>query len=122
MANNNDVRIGTIFRLSSLVWLMFWVIEIFLGLRFILRVVGANPTAGFTQFVYDLSYPFVRPFINVVSTVPVESVNGIGVFDWNILIAMMVYLLVAETLVKLLAMMMPIDRNEAENAVRHQSM
>jgi uncharacterized protein YggT (Ycf19 family) len=66
-------------------------LEILLGLRFLLRVLGANTKNTFAQVIYNLSAPFVAPF----STLFVSPVTGGGanIFDVNVLIAIVVYAL-----------------------------
>ena len=66
-------------------------LEILLGLRFLLRVLGANTENTFAQVIYNLSDPFVAPF----STLFVSPVTGGGanIFDVNVLIAIVVYAL-----------------------------
>jgi uncharacterized protein YggT (Ycf19 family) len=66
-------------------------LEILLGLRFLLRVLGANTDNTFAQVIYNLSDPFVAPF----STLFVSPVTGGGanIFDVNVLIAIVVYAL-----------------------------
>lgn len=78
-------------------------LEILLGLRFLLRVFGANTENTFAQAIYKLSDPFVAPF----STLFISPVTGRGanIFDVNVLIAIVVYALlcwIAVWLIRLL--------------------
>jgi hypothetical protein len=75
----------------DIVYFIFGVIEVILGLRFVLRLLGANPEAGFVQIVYAISTPFMAPFEAVFATQQVEG----AVFDWSVLLAMAVYALIA---------------------------
>jgi uncharacterized protein YggT (Ycf19 family) len=84
--------------LASIVWTIAGIINGLLLLRFLLRLLGANAGAGFTSFIYALSRPFVAPFQTVFPPTPL---NGF-VLDWNILLAMAVYALVAWFIVRLL--------------------
>ncbi|MEB3337623.1 MAG: YggT family protein [Leptolyngbyaceae bacterium] len=90
-------RLETARRNTALVWiqnsvylLVGW-LEILLGLRFLLRVFGANPDNAFAQFIYNLSAPFIAPF----STLFISPVFGGGanIFDVNVLVAMLIYAL-----------------------------
>jgi uncharacterized protein YggT (Ycf19 family) len=74
------------------------IVEILLGLRFLLRLFGANPSAGFTDFVYTITNPLMAPF-NAVFRVTVEDQ---AVFDWSVLVAMLVYALIAWGIVRLI--------------------
>jgi len=99
------------FRGSQIVWYILGVIEILLLLRFVLKFVGANASAGFTQFIYMASSPFAGSFSNVVNS----SQVGKSVFDWSILLAIIIYALVAWGIVKLFVMSQPVSDQEAHN-------
>jgi YggT family protein len=68
-------------------------IEALVGLRFILRLLGANPANGFVNWIYDWSTPFVAPFSGIFGQN--ATITGVGavttsVFDWTALIAFIV--------------------------------
>lgn len=80
---------------------LFWVIRtisylvgalvVLLGLRFVLRLAGANPDNAFAQVIYGLSEPFVAPFSTLfISPTTADATN---IFDVNILIAIVAYTL-----------------------------
>lgn len=76
-------------------------IEILVILRFLLRLLGANPASGFVQWIYDWSTPFVRPFAGIFgqnATVTGHGVVTSSVFDWTALVAFVVYGLVLAVL------------------------
>jgi hypothetical protein len=83
---------------ARVVYTILGIVEAVLGLQFLLRLIGANPAAGFTDFIYTLARPLLAPFFNVVRNTPVG--NG-GVFEWTTLIAMVVYWLLAWAIVRL---------------------
>lgn len=99
------------FRIAQFVWYILGVIEILLVLRFVFKFIGANVSAGITQFIYTVSSPFAGAFMNVVG----PSVVGKSVFDWSILLAIIIYALVAWGLVELLVMSQPVSDQEAHN-------
>lgn len=90
-------RVSTVQRRSKFIWmrntigLLVGSLEILLGIRFFLRVTGANPDNPFAQFIFGLSEPFMAPF----STLFVSPTDGgaAQIFDINLLIAMVVYAL-----------------------------
>src|SRR5690349_9875346 len=49
-------------RLVQAIYLVFGVIEALIVIRIVLRALGANPQAGFAQFIYALTAPLVAPF------------------------------------------------------------
>lgn len=75
--------------LISSIYFLVGSLEVLLGLRFLLRVSGANTRNTVSQFIAMLSAPFVAPF----STLFVSPVTGDGanIFDLNVLIALIVY-------------------------------
>jgi len=111
-------RVTPLYRATQVVWYVVGVIEALLAARFILRLIGANPAAGFTNFVYDVSQPFVQPFLNVVRTSRVETGS---VVDWNVLIAMAVYWLAAWAIVRLFFMGRPVSETEADYEIRKEN-
>jgi YggT family protein len=87
----------------SIVYFIFGFIEVVLGLRFVLRLLGANPDAGFVQLVYSIAAPFMAPFEAVFATPQVEGT----VFDWSVLLAIAVYALIAWGIASLVRAMTP---------------
>ena len=102
-------RTKPLYRGTQAVWYILGFIEAVLAFRFLLRLLAANPAAGFTDFVYSLSYPFVAPFLNVFPAMRVEG----SVFEWATILAMIVYWLLAWGIVKLLVMSKPVTTPEA---------
>lgn len=98
-----------LYRGTQLVWYVLGVVEVILAFRFLLKLLAANPYAGFTSFVYAVSYPFAAPFLAVF---PMARIEG-SVFEWTTLLAMLVYALVAWGIVKLFVMGKPVSTPEA---------
>ncbi len=98
-----------IYRGTQIVWYILSVIEVVIALRFILKLLAANPGAGFTDFIYDLSGFFVAPFLAVFQSARVEG----SVFEWSSLLAMAVYWLIAWGIIKLFFMGKTISTPEA---------
>ena len=84
-------------------YLILTIVEALLGIRFVLSLIGANKTADFVDFIYRVSNPLVRPFYGILSS---DFVYGEGKarFDYEVLIAMIVYLLIAIILVKIISL------------------
>jgi len=57
---------------TQITWYILGVIETLLALRFLLKLLAANPSAGFSNFIYTLSYPFAAPFLNVFASSRIE--------------------------------------------------
>ena len=105
-----------LYRGTQIVWYIFYAVEVLLLFRFFLRLIGANVAAGFTQFIYGLSYAFVAPFLYVVRSPEVAG----SVFEWTTLLAMLVYWVVAWGIVRLIVMGKPISQGEAHEKLEKQ--
>ncbi len=112
-------RVTPLFRLTQVIWYALWIVETILLLRLALRLLAANPAAGFTDFVYRLSAPLVSPFLNVLK---VSSVQNAGVMEWGTLFAILIYYLLARAIVGLMLMGRPIHPTEANAKLRQQEM
>ncbi len=77
---------------NSIYWLL-GMLEILLGLRFLLRLFGANPQNEFARLINNLSAPFIAPF----STLFISPTFGGSayIFDVNIAIAIIAYMLLS---------------------------
>jgi hypothetical protein len=69
----------------------------------------ANPSAGFTQFIYGTSQPFVDPFLTVFKITEVEG----KVFEWTTILAAVVYWAIAMGILKLISIITPTSTEEA---------
>lgn len=75
------------------------VAELFLGLRVLLRLFGANPQAAFVQWVYDSSGMLLDPFRGIF---PAKTLAANSVVDFSALFAMLVYGLIGVLLITLM--------------------
>jgi YggT family protein len=84
---------------NSISWLG-GALEILLGGRLVLRLLGANSQNEFAQWINNLSAPFVAPF----STLFVNPTLGskANVLDINIIIAMVIYALLTYSAISLI--------------------
>lgn len=96
----SPVRIA-VWRAQRIIYYIFGVVEAFIAIRFLLRVLAANPTSVFTQWVYNISWVFVFPFNGVVP----DTVAGASVIEWFSLIALLIYALVSIALAALIALL-----------------
>lgn len=75
-----------------------------LALRFLLALLGANPSNAFADLIYTLSYPFVAPFFGLFNY---DVHYGTAHFETYTLFAMVVYALVAYGITRLLTINRP---------------
>jgi hypothetical protein len=112
----NSSTTKPLYRGTQIVWYILSILEIFLAVRFLLKLFGANTLAGFTNFIYDATSFFVSPF-NRVFFVP--QVDG-AIFELATLLAMLVYWFVAWAIVKLLIMSKSMSTPEAAEKLKEQ--
>ena len=90
-------RRGAAHKVRQAIYLIFGIIEGLVAIRFILRLLGANPDAGFAAFVYGVTAPFLAPFVGLFGT---PQYNG-SVLELHSIVAIVVYALLAWVLAKL---------------------
>ena len=93
----NSPTTKPLYRSTQVVWYLLGLLEALLAFRFVLKLLAANPSAGFSSFIYMVSRPFAAPFLSVFRITKVEG----SVLEWTTLLAMFVYWLVAFGIVKL---------------------
>jgi uncharacterized membrane protein len=84
------------------IYLIFGILEVLLVFRFVLKLLGANPSSGFVDFVYNLSTVFVAPFTGIFNTSLVNGAVVTSVFEPATLVALIVYALLAWGIVALI--------------------
>ena len=112
----NLERSKSLYRGTQAVWYLLGLVEAILVMRFLLRLLGANTGAAFTDFVYSISSVFTAPFDAVFRNARVEG----SVFEWTTLLAILVYWLIAWGLVKLFVMGKPVSAAEADVKLQDQ--
>ena len=98
-----------LYRGTQIVYYVLGVVEALLAFRFVLKLLAANPGAGFTSFIYGVTYIFATPFLAVF---PSNYVSG-SVFEWTTLLAIAVYWLIALGIIRLFVMGKPVSTPEA---------
>jgi len=106
----NSSTTKPLYKGAQVVWYILGIIEALLAFRFVLKLLGANAAAGFTNFIYSVSYLFAAPFLAVFQTSRVVSGS---LFEWSTLLAMLVYLLIAKGIIKLFVMSKTVSTPEA---------
>lgn len=98
-----------LYRGTQIVWYILGLVEVLLAFRLVLKLLGANATAGFTSFIYGVTMPFATPFQAVFRSSRAEG----SVFEWTTILAMFVYWVVAWGIIKLLVMGKSVSTPEA---------
>lgn len=97
-------------------WYVLGIIETLLIFRFALKLLGANPEAGFSSFIYGATHIFASPFLSVFRISYVEG----SIFEWTTLLAMLVYWIIAIGITKLLVMGKTVSTPEAAVKLNEQ--
>ena len=104
-------RLG-LFQVTRIVWSILVLLEVLLGLRFVLKLIAANPDSGFAAFMYGITGPFIAPFAGLIGT----PTSGGTILEVTTLIAMAVYALVFWGVVSVIRIV--VDRPVARTVTR----
>ncbi|MDZ4243511.1 MAG: YggT family protein [Candidatus Doudnabacteria bacterium] len=116
MDSYNSPTTKPLFRGTQIVWYIAGLLEVLLAFRFVLKLLGANASAGFTSFIYGITQPLAAPFLSVFKITRVEG----SVFEWTTVLAMLVYWLIAIAIAKLLVMGKTVSTPEAASKLDDQ--
>lgn len=116
MDSFNSPSTKPLYRGTQIVWYILGILEVLLAFRFVLKLLAANPNAGFTSFIYGITYPFAAPFLNVFRITRVEG----SVLEWTTLLAMLVYWVLAIAIIKLFLMGKTVSTPEAAVKLEQQ--
>jgi uncharacterized protein YggT (Ycf19 family) len=85
-------------RASQIIYTIGGIVEALLIIRIVLEALAANPNAGFTSFMYNITNPLVSPFQGVFAT---PQSHG-SVLDVAAILAIIVYALLTWGVARLL--------------------
>jgi YggT family protein len=86
-------------RAMDVVYLIFAVIDGLLLIRLVLKLLGANTIAGFTQWIYGVTDVLLAPFRNLLPTIGNEHSQ----LEMSVVVAILVYALIGWVLARLMA-------------------
>ncbi|MBA3824357.1 MAG: YggT family protein [Ktedonobacterales bacterium] len=86
-------------RVAMAVYVLFGILEGLIAIRILLKLLGANPDAGFSAFIYNLTAPFVGVFNGVFGTPSTHS----SIFEFSSVLALAVYALIGWGVVRLIS-------------------
>lgn len=101
-----------VFQVTRLTWGFLSLLEIMLGLRFLLKLIGANGASGFGSLVYGTTGLFVAPFTGLLSFWS----SGDSILEVTTLVAMAIYALLFWGFVRVVGMVM--ERSGARTVTR----
>jgi uncharacterized protein YggT (Ycf19 family) len=98
---SNQMLVPAASRINQVIWFFFGVLNTLLVLRIVFLLLAARDS-GFTQFLYNLTNPFVAPFMGIF---PAPAGNG-SYFDTAGIVAIIIYSLLAWGITKLVKIML----------------
>lgn len=101
VATENPQREYHISVAERIVYLLGGILILILALRFLLMLLGANSGAGFANFIYTVSHPFVTPFFGLFNY---REQFGASRFEFETLIAIIVYAAIMVILARIVAL------------------
>jgi len=90
----------------DIVYYVLWAVEMVLFLRFLLKLLGANPYNSLVSFLYSTSRVLMGPFDGMFG---ISSVDNM-VLEPSVLVAMVFYALAAYALVTFIGMITPANK------------
>jgi len=108
LVHSTSVASG-VYSVTRVFYFVVNVVETILAARFLLRLLGANTSTPFVNFVYTLSDPLVAPFRGIFSSLIREGT----VVEWSTLAGMIVYALVGYAVVRLVMVLATHDDIES---------
>jgi hypothetical protein len=95
-------RFNLFFLTRYLTSFIFGIVEALLLMRFILKLFGANAAAPFVNWIYETTSPLINPFVGAF---PSPNLEGVFVFEFGTLFALLVYMIMYLLVAELLAIM-----------------
>jgi uncharacterized protein YggT (Ycf19 family) len=86
-------------RAMDVVYLCFAVVDGLLLIRLVLKLLGTNTTAGFTQWIYGVTNVLLAPFQNLLPTIGNEHSQ----LEMSVVVAILIYALIGWVLARLMA-------------------
>lgn len=102
---SQKTHVSGVMIVQRIVWFIVGFVDVIIALRLVLLLLGANRGAGFTDFIYSLSAPFVSPFVGIFG----EPVYGRSVLEVSSVLAIVIYLLIGWGITKLVTIARPQD-------------
>jgi hypothetical protein len=85
--------------LRDLLAFVMGIVEILLTLRFVLKLLAANPSASFVDWTYETTRPLLQPFLFAF---PTPSIKGGFVLEFTTLFAILAYAFIGYVLQQVL--------------------
>lgn len=101
-SRNVDTEVDPNTTAQNVVWFVLGFIESLLALRFVFKLFGANSASGFVDFTYSITNILTAPFDFIFGVTTTNTGSTHSVFEPSILVAALVYYMIAWGIVKLI--------------------
>ncbi|HJM04357.1 MAG TPA: YggT family protein [Candidatus Saccharimonadaceae bacterium] len=96
--------------ITKVIYVVFVLAELFLALRLILKLFGANAANGFVSWVYETSGAILDPFRGIF---PTEVFESTYVLEFSTLFAMIMYAIITMLLIYVVELIArPVERSQ----------
>lgn len=89
------------------------IIEFFIAVRFLLKLMGANITNTFTQFIYTFTYPFIQPFGNALQSYKLD----LHILELSTLFSIIFYAVILWLCKEIITAFIIVLSNERDNKI-----
>jgi hypothetical protein len=102
MENSNlkNENLKTI-KIKKIIYYILGILEVLFGFRLVFKILGANPGSTFVSSIYSITKLFLTPFSGIFKVVVSKGSETQSVLEPPLIIAMIVYALLAWGIAKL---------------------
>jgi len=101
-------RMNVLDRTARIIYFVMGFLEVLLALRFLFRIIGADPNNGLVNFVYNFTGVFVGPFNGIFND---QSLQRGNVIEVSTLLAMAMYAILTYGIIQLLYLVLTPSRS-----------
>jgi hypothetical protein len=87
----------------KIIYYILGVFEVLFAFRLVFKILGANPGSSFVGNIYSVTNIFLAPFVGIFRGAVTKGIETQSVLEPPLIIAMIVYALIAWGIVKLIA-------------------
>jgi hypothetical protein len=89
-------------KVRKIIYYVLGVLEVMFAFRLVFKILGANPESTFVNMIYSFSSLFLNPFSGIFKTAVSKGLEAQSVLEPTLIIAMIVYAVIAWGIVKLI--------------------
>jgi hypothetical protein len=86
----------------KIIYYILGILEVLFAFRLVFKILGANPASAFVGIIYSVTNLFLTPFVGIFRGAVSKGIETQSVLEPPLIIAMIVYALLAWGIVKLI--------------------